>query len=126
MMFELIVDFNAVSEEGIVTSVIEAATGPRDLHVGDRVLLNDDGDHEAWGIVRRVSDGLVDAEVDWSTWVVAGSARVMPHAIRTTLRALIRRQAVRQPEPGSVDYGGSYRSYRQPLNEAGPVPKVPA
>jgi hypothetical protein len=71
-MFRLLTDFNE-SRNDIVMGLIEDAEGPRALCVGDRVLLHDDGEHEAWGTVRRIHDGLVAAEVDWDTWADAGA-----------------------------------------------------
>jgi hypothetical protein len=70
-MFRLLTDFNDI-REGTVTGLLEDVEGPHDLRVHDRVLLHDDGEHEAWGTVREVSNGLVRARIDWSTWGPAG------------------------------------------------------
>ena len=70
-MFRLMTDFNDVND-GMVTALLEDAEGPRALRVLDRVLLHDDGEHEVWGTVRQIGDGLVRARIDWSTWGPAG------------------------------------------------------
>lgn len=70
-MFRLLTDFNDI-REGNVTGLLEDAEGPQHLRVHDRVLLHDDGEHEAWGIVREIRNGLVHARIDWGTWGLAG------------------------------------------------------
>jgi hypothetical protein len=70
-MFRLLTDFNDV-RDGCVTGLLEDVQGPQALRVHDRVLLHDDGEHEAWGNVRELANGVVRARIDWSTWGPAG------------------------------------------------------
>lgn len=73
-MFKLLTDFNDVINDH-VRGLIEDAEGPRAVLVGDRVLLHDDGEHEAWGTVTEVRDGLVRVRMEWETWADAGTYR---------------------------------------------------
>jgi hypothetical protein len=71
-MFRLLTDFNDINN-GVVVGLPEDVEGPRALRIGDRVLLHDDGQHEAWGTVTRLLPGLVGLGVDLSTWADAGT-----------------------------------------------------
>jgi hypothetical protein len=73
-VFRLLTDFNDIDHD-VVKGLIEDAEGPRALHVDDRVLLHDDGEHEAWGSVGVIADGLVSVLIDWDTWATAGTYR---------------------------------------------------
>lgn len=66
-MFRLLTDFNDI-HDSTVTGLLEDAEGPQSLRIHDRVLLHDDGEHEAWGTVREIDNGLVRARLDWRTW----------------------------------------------------------
>ena len=73
-MFRLLTDFNNI-QNGAVVGLPEDAEGPRPLRVGDRVLLHDGGEHEAWGKVTHVAAGLLGVKVDMTTWADAGTYR---------------------------------------------------
>jgi hypothetical protein len=78
-MYRLLVDFNDI-ESDIVAGLDRDVTGPqpRVLHLGDRVRLHDDGQHEAWGTVTDVDGRLISAKLDRNTWGPTGHIRVVP------------------------------------------------
>jgi hypothetical protein len=77
MMFRLRADFNSI-RNGVVLGRAADVTGeaPRPLRVDDRVLVHDDGEHEVWGSVTRISSGLVGVALDMDTWADAGTYRL--------------------------------------------------
>lgn len=82
-MYRLLTDFNDVQDD-LVTGLEGYLTGPRPriLHAGDQIRLHDDGEHEVWGVVTGIEDGIVSARIDWSTWGPAGHIRVIPATSR--------------------------------------------
>lgn len=71
-MLQLLTDFNDIDDNLARGLVEDAAGGDTGVQVGDRVLLHDDGEQEAWAVVRRIRNGVVAAEIDWSTWGPGG------------------------------------------------------
>jgi hypothetical protein len=70
-MFRLLVDFNEI-QDGVVRGLPEDAEGLGDPSEGDRLLLHDDGEHEAFGTVERLENDLIYAKIDWSSFGPAG------------------------------------------------------
>lgn len=69
-MLTLRVDFNA-ARDGCVRGLERDATADTTadkLVVGASALLDDGEGNQALGTVQRVENGLVFAEVDWSSW----------------------------------------------------------
>jgi hypothetical protein len=64
-MLRLLTDFNEIEDGDRVTGLAETVPG---ADVGDRVLLHDDGAHEAFGTIESIANGLVTAKLDWATW----------------------------------------------------------
>ena len=64
-MIRLLTDFNDIEDGDLVTGLVENAP---DASVGDRVLLHDDGAHEAFGRVESIANGIVTVRLDWATW----------------------------------------------------------
>lgn len=85
-MFCLLTDLNDINA-GIARGLVEDAEGSRAIRPGDRVLLHDDGEHEAWGIVTNVSGGLVYARIDWDTWGAPGRYEEQDRGTRWRLTA---------------------------------------
>lgn len=72
MLLRLLTDFNDIEGSNVVTGLAQGPYAPRPPREGDRILLHDDGEHEALGVVTRVDGDLVSAAIDWSTWGDAG------------------------------------------------------
>jgi hypothetical protein len=66
-MIRLLTDFNEVDDD-VAKGLVEDLESSRPLAVGDRVLLHDDGEHEMWGTVSEVRNGVISAHVEWDTW----------------------------------------------------------
>jgi hypothetical protein len=69
-MLTLKVDFNA-ARDGCVRGLERETTAdaPDDaLVVGASALLDDGEGNQALGTVQRIENGLIFAEVDWSSW----------------------------------------------------------
>ncbi len=73
-MLKLLVDFNEVHGDRVY-GLQDYAEGERDLGLGDRVLLHDDGEEEAWGTVCAIDGNLIETDVDWPTFGPAGRFR---------------------------------------------------
>jgi hypothetical protein len=69
--FKLLTDFNGIHDDRI-EGLQRYSEGPRDLRVGDRVLVHDDGNEEALGLVEAVAGELVRVKLDWATFGPAG------------------------------------------------------
>jgi len=74
-MIRLLADFNDIHDD-LVKALAADTDCHRPLAVDDVVLLEDDGEHEAWGTVVEVTErGLVSVRIDWDTWGAAGRYR---------------------------------------------------
>jgi hypothetical protein len=82
MTFRLLTDFNESSGDS-VHGLQRYVDGPRELRVRDRVILHDDGEEEALGLVEAVDGELVRVAVDWATFGPAGRFRILPNGAWT-------------------------------------------
>ncbi len=71
-MLRVLTDFNEIDARNMVSALESRIEGEGNLRVGNRMLLYDGGEHEAWGRIASLADGLMEAELDWSTWGPAG------------------------------------------------------
>ena len=69
-MIRLLTDFNEVDND-VAKGLVEDIEGSRPVTVGERVLLHDGGEHEMWGTVSEIRNGVICALVDWDTWIAA-------------------------------------------------------
>jgi hypothetical protein len=78
VMFKLLVDFNEVHNDR-VRGLQRSAEGRRALRAGDAVLVHDDGEEEALGLVESVDGNLVRVRVNWATFGPAGHLHLSPN-----------------------------------------------
>lgn len=78
-MLRLLTDFNEIDGD-CVRGLLEDVEGDRPPEPGDRLLVHDGGE-EAAGTVRRIENGLVYVEVDWSTFGPARTVYAGPHGV---------------------------------------------
>jgi hypothetical protein len=83
-MIRLLTDFNEVDDD-VAKGLVEDVVGSRPATVGDRVLLHDGGEHEMWGTVSEIRNGVICALVDWDTWIAASYTIPAPQQPRTLL-----------------------------------------
>jgi len=75
-MPRVLTDFNDIDADGRVTVLLSHVEGSWNAQVESRVLLHDDGEHEAWATVLHIADNLITAGIDWSTWGPAGRYQI--------------------------------------------------